>query len=64
MSVTAFGKPVLDQIVAALQADPNLRDAVVRKLAAKHPEEFRAACAQSLSPTSLTPVTPAPIKPR
>ena len=41
MSVTAFGKPVLDQIVAALQADPNLRDAVVRKLAAKHPEEFR-----------------------
>ncbi len=51
MSVRGSSKPVADQIVAALQADPKLRDAVVQRLAAKHPDEFRAACARTLNPT-------------
>ena len=51
MSVRGSSKPVVDQIVAALQADPKLRDAVVQRLAAKHPDEFRAACARTLNPT-------------
>ena len=50
MSVSGSRKPVVDQIVAALQADPKLRDAVVQKLAARHPDEFRAACARTLTP--------------